>query len=220
MKQWSRIGIGITMLILFSLACQFLTSDTLETTSGVLDDGLLFADDFSDPNSGWDQFRDGNAITDYEDGGYRISVNEDNTDFFANPGKNFGDVVVEVTADKIGGPDDNNFGVICRYQDEENFYWFSIGSDGFYGIGSAMDGEYQMIGMEAMEFSGQINQGQAQNEIRAECIGDRLTLYANGTILADVNDNRLQTGDVGLIAGTFDEIGTDILFDDFTVRQP
>ena len=68
--------------------------------------------------------------------------------------------------------------------------------------------------------SEQINQGNATNAIRADCVGDNLTLYANGTILADVRDSRFTSGDVGLIAGTFDIPGAEILFDDFVVRQP
>jgi hypothetical protein len=33
-------------------------------------------------------------------------------------------------------------------------------------------------------------------------------------------DSTLTSGDVGLMAGTFSNPGTDILFDNFVVRQP
>lgn len=43
-------------------------------------------------------------------------------DAWANQSRSFpGDVRIEVDAAKIGGPDDNDFGVICRYQDIDNF---------------------------------------------------------------------------------------------------
>jgi hypothetical protein len=35
-----------------------------------------------------------------------------------------------------------------------------------------------------------------------------------------VEDDTYASGDVGLIAGTFDEPGTDIRFDDFVVYRP
>jgi len=36
----------------------------------------------------------------------------------------------------------------------------------------------------------------------------------------EVKDTELVSGDVGLIAGTYNEPGTDIRFDNFIVRQP
>ena len=45
------------------------------------------------------------------------------------------DLRIEVDVSKQNGPDDNAFGVLCRYQDPENFYYFLISSDGFGGIG-------------------------------------------------------------------------------------
>jgi hypothetical protein len=35
-----------------------------------------------------------------------------------------------------------------------------------------------------------------------------------------VQDDTFASGDVGLLAGTYDEIGTDIHFDNFVVRAP
>jgi hypothetical protein len=74
--------------------------------------------------------------------------------------------------------------------------------------------------MDALQPTDAIHQGSALNHIRADCIGDTLTLYANGVKLAEVKDTRFPKGDVGLIAGTYDAPGTDIRFDDFTVYQP
>jgi hypothetical protein len=60
----------------------------------------------------------------------------------------------------------------------------------------------------------------ATNHIRADCIQDKLSLYVNGVHLIDVIDGDLLEGNVGLIAGTWDTPGTDILFDNFLVIQP
>jgi hypothetical protein len=207
--------------LLTGMACNLLSSGGAEAPENVDSGGVLFQDDFSDTNSGWDQYREADFVTDYENGGYRFFVNQDYYDIWANPGLNFTDTVIEVKATKIGGPDENDFGVICRYQDENNFYMLIIASDGYYGIGAVEGGgDMELIGSEYLEISEQINQGSATNEIRAECVGDNLTLYANGTILADVRDSRFSSGDVGLIAGTFETPGAEILFDDFVVRKP
>jgi len=47
---------------------------------------------------------------------------------------NFVDTLVHTRALKLNGPDDNMFGILCRYQDEENYYALVIGSDGYYGV--------------------------------------------------------------------------------------
>ena len=77
-----------------------------------------------------------------------------------------------------------------------------------------------MIGQDGMLSSPLIHQGQTSNEMVVLCVGDHLALYVNGEILADVRDPTFETGDVGLIAGTYDEPGVEIHFDDFIVYQP
>jgi len=181
---------------------------------------ILFQDDFSDPYSGWDRINVAQGITDYENGSYRIFVNTNNTDFWSNPGLNFADISIEVDALKVGGSDDNDFGIICRYQDTENFYLFIISSDGYYGIGKVIGGKQILIDMTQMQFSSVLRQGVVSVRIRADCVGKHLALYVDGKRIHVVEDGTFVTGDVGLIAGTFAEAGTDIYFDNFVVRNP
>ena len=181
---------------------------------------VLFQDDFSDKDSGWLTLREENRIIDYEDGGFRIWVNQPGFDYWSVAGISFTDVVLEVEATKLGGPDDNDFGLICRYVDEETFYGFLISSDGYYGITKRNQGDHQVISAETMQFSNIIKIGDATNTIRAECVGNRLSFWVNGMKLAEEIDNDYSTGDVGLIAGSFDKIGVDILFDNFVMTKP
>ena len=74
--------------------------------------------------------------------------------------------------------------------------------------------------MDAMQPSEAIQQGGAQNTIRADCVGSTLSLYVNGQKLDEVQDTEFASGDVGLIAGSFDTPGTDIHFDNFVVTKP
>ena len=208
------LSFGIAMLLLAVLAC----STGIEADP--LPEGVLFQDDFSDTSSGWDRVDVSEGITDYADGVYRIYVNTDNTDVWANPGLNFTDTIIEVEATKVGGPDDNDYGVICRYGDVDNFYIFIISSDGYYGILRVVDGTQELLGDTEMMYSDAIITGYATNTIMADCIGSTLTLYANSTQLISVEDTNLTSGDVGLLAGSFDTPGTDIHFDNFVVRHP
>ncbi len=207
-----------TLLVALSLACSLspVTSPSGPQSSG----DILFQDDFSNTSSGWDSVRTDEGMTDYDGGSYRIVVGNSQSDFWANPGLSFQDVRVEVDATKDGGSDNNDYGIICRYQDTKNFYAFFISSDGYYAIAKIVNGEYNLIGFDSMQPSDTIRQGSATNTVRADCVGSSLTLYVNGDQVHSVDDDAYASGDVGLIAGTFDTPGTDILFDNFAVYRP
>ena len=220
MAKGYKFIVIMAALMLVTLACSITGGNDTASSESDLPPDILFIDDFSDESSGWDRINEDEGVTDYSDGVYRIAVNTDNTDIWANPGLSFTDSVIEVDAKKVGGPDDNDFGIICRYQDLSNFYFFIISSDGFYGIAKVIDGEQILIDLENMEYSDTINQGNSSNKLRADCVGKNLVLHINGQKLLEVNDSQYSTGDVGLIAGTFNVAGTDIHFDNFIVRKP
>ncbi|TLN09546.1 DUF1080 domain-containing protein [bacterium] len=139
---------------------------------------------------------------------------------WANPGKTFGDVRVEVDAWKADGPD-GDAAILCRYQDESNFYLLGITTDGYYGITKLKDGEDTLLGSDVLESSSLIKTGAGEtNHLRVDCVGDHLTLYVNGQVLADVTDADFTNGDVGLAGGTYDVAGSDMRFDNFVVYRP
>ncbi|OGO29952.1 MAG: hypothetical protein A2136_04610 [Chloroflexi bacterium RBG_16_54_11] len=201
-------------LTLASLACSSLVSRS--TPSDV-----LFSDDFSDNNKKWDQVSETSRTTDYYNEAYRIIVNDTNSDAWANPGKeSFTDVRIEADATKNGGPDDNDFGIICRYTDVDKFYYGVISSDGYYGIMKMTSDGGNILGSENLLQSDKITQGAATNHIRFDCVGSTLTLYVNGSQVDQQTDADYTAGNVGLIAGTFDTAGADILFDNLAVNRP
>jgi len=215
-----RFLFPLSALLLTSLACQAVNS-ILASSEGRPKD-VLYQDDFSDPSSGWPKVNNEDGITDYDGGSYRILVNTTNTDIWSNPDLDldFTDTSIFVEATAGGGDEDNDFGLICRYQDDENFYFFVISSDGYYGIGKVSDNVQQLVGMESMPPSELIRQGKLTNQLQADCIGSTLRLYVNGTLLAETEDTDFTSGNVGLMAGSFAIPGTEIHFDNFVVRKP
>ena len=192
-------------------------------SAGAQSGSVLFHDDFSNPSSGWDQNTTADGTTDYATGGYRILVKTANLDMWANPGQTLqNDVRIEVDATKSAGPDDNGFGVICRYYDKDNFYKFLVTSDGYAGISMVSNGNVNIISSPdgKIQAVNNINKGAASNHIRADCIGSTLTLYVNGNQVATASDSTLSGGDTGLFAQTYDTGGVDILFHDFNVSVP
>lgn len=182
---------------------------------------FLYQDDFSDPATGWKRAPDlpGGSL-DYTGGVYRVRVSKPEHLLWSGPGIKFGDARIEVDAIPVSGEGDDDFGIVCRATNEDNFYFLVISSDGYYGIGKMKDGVPGLIGMAEMLPSEYIHQGQAINHLRADCIGDRLELYVNSQFHAGVEDPDFRRGRVGVFAGTLAAGSTDVVFDNFSVLAP
>ncbi len=182
---------------------------------------VLLEDDFSSNSNLWGIMeRAGGDIT-IEYGGMIFSVYLPNFMFWSVNSGEYQDTRVVVDAVLVEGPVNDNFGVICRYQDEENFYGFLLSHDGYYGIFKYMDGNMIMTSAEGnLAYSEVIHQGGVVNHIEATCQGSTLSLTVNDTLLAAVEDDTFASGKVGLIAGAYTEPGVSVLFDNFKVYQP
>ncbi len=180
---------------------------------------ILFKDDFSSPVSGWNHTKYAEGIMDYDGGGYRMLVNASDLNFWSSPQRDFTDVRVEVDAGKLGGPDENRIGLVCR-SNGTDYYFLIISSDGYYGLGLFKGGVATLLDQEQMVLSTAIRRGMAINHLRLDCSGDAIGGFVNGFELGQVHDATLKHGDVGLLAGTFKQPGADIIFDNFVVFAP
>jgi hypothetical protein len=234
MDKWSLCFIGCVILLCLAFSCvvviwlffsfsnvlDFIKSPTAIPTPSPTP-SVLYFDDFSNLNSGWPVSNDGDYINDYYQGGYRMVENITNTTSWVYPDMSTSmDMIVEVDATNNGGPDENNMGVICRFRSNDEFYYGLITSDGYYAIVKMALGEFSVIGGEYIEYSDLINQGATANHIQLDCIGDVLTLYVNGNLIDQQTDTDYASGQAGLIIGTYDTPGTDILFDNIYVYTP
>lgn len=207
-----RIAFLLIFFALFLAACQ--------PEPAPLPGDVLFSDDFSTREQAWTHLVNDGGAMDYNAGGFRMYVREPNLNYWTTAGQNFSDVRIEVDALQYSGPQENRLGVICRHRDDAHYYFFVISTDGYYAIGKVVDGVQSLLGQDAMQYASVIEQGVAINHLRAECYGTTLSFFVNDSPVALVDDTDLQSGDVGLLAGTFAEGGLDVLFDDFQVLQP
>lgn len=215
--------INIILLVIISAgllsACaeSRLTADTLPWVGA---NPVLFKDDFVKQKGGWTTSEDSLSFSGYEAGKFRLWLNVPDYQIWSVPGLNFKNIHIATRAEKISGPDNNFFGILCRYQDAMNYYSFVISSDGYFGVYKVLNGEKSLIGQESMSFSPAINQGDAVNDIQAICQDNQLEFIVNDTQLVQAQDDALAYGDVGMIAGNLNESGVDILFDHFIVVKP
>lgn len=179
---------------------------------------ILYQESFADNTSGWDRLANDGGIMDYDSGGYRILVRQPSLNFWSTPEKNFRDVRVEADVTRLNGPDENRTGLMCRYQNGD-YYFFIISNDGYYAIGKFIGGQTLLLGQSEMQKSDLVQAGSI-NHLRADCIGTTLTFYVNFNQVATAQDSDFPSGDVGVLAGAFNEPGVDVLFQNFVVIQP
>lgn len=174
-------------------------------------------DDFSD-ETGWYTEEQDNFAFQFQNGGYLITVNIPSAFIWSIWDREFDDTRQDVEGSWDGGPQDGFYGLVCRHQDEQNYYGLAISSSGAYRILKNKEGTMEFLA-EGMAPSGIIRGGET-NRVTADCIGETLTLYANGRLLAQVQDDDFETGVVGLLAGTKLVTGFTARFDNYTLFSP
>lgn len=221
MRRKIIITLGLAALVVLPLQACTLVGSEPETCAG---ETTLFEDEFDgERDCGWVTYSRAGATVEITDGALQISTSQPGQIWWSNPGKSFDDQIITAEARQVEGPDDNAYGLICRYQNEENFYLFLISGDGYYAIGKYQTGSAEVQYLTAdqqFQPSDAINQGNATNRIEASCIGNELSLAVNGLALATVTDPTFVTGDIGVAASTL-QPGTSLIeFDNVRVRLP
>ena len=179
---------------------------------------LPYDEDFS-LNSPWEQYDDQSSRAVQEEGVLQIDIF--NAEWFAisELDAEFGDITVDVDA-KVGeGGLENGYGLVCRISDEGQ-YEFLVTTDGYYRIifWNEADGEVNLVDWTR---SAAIYTGHNQtNRISATCLADQLRLGVNGHHLVTVSDNRLKSGNIGLLAQSFDQEKISVQFDNLIAQQP
>ena len=220
MKTLGIIIITIGCLLILGLtACSAIP--ILDNSNLVPPGGIYYMDDFSNLKTGWPAWTDAyGSLIDYQAGGLRILVNPAQTDLFARPGVKFADARIEVDTVKLGGPDNNHFGIICRYQDMKNYYAFLVTSDGYNGIVKVKDGSFTMLSGVSLEYNQAIRRGANPNHLRADCTNQSLSLWVNNQKSLEAHDADFSSGGVGLTGGSYAAGGVDLYLDNFIVFRP
>jgi hypothetical protein len=161
-----------------------------------------FSDDFSNPSSGWPVNEDSISKVGYLGGEYQILVKQGN--YIVRAGNNYqaSDFQVELDARDAGSVDGS-----------VGMYFGSVTNVGFYDFEVAY-GQFDLIRYDLTNINNSqtlinptvnsaIQSGNASNHLKATRSGSTITLFANGTQLAQISDSTLGFGFVGLAATAF-----------------
>jgi hypothetical protein len=127
------------------------------------------------------------------------------------------DVVVSATFRKTGGPPGGGYGLIVRDQGPKprdganqnlNAYVLETGDRGEYGAWRR-DGD-RWVDLVPWTHSDNVRPGGSPNDLVVRAIGDRLTFSVNGAVIANLQDDALPQGSVGVfVGGDFNEVALD-----------
>ncbi len=172
---------------------------------------------FDNNDLNWDEGDWDSANLHIKDGRYQIKVNNDEWEVWALPhGLEVNShVLVDVDAQRDFGPLDGGYGVVCSYQDSDNYYALVIDDEGYAEIYRWLNEKYEILAHSA---EAPVNMG-SSNFLSASCLPDRLSLEVNGQLVLDLEHDEAPLGMVGLLVRTPSEGGLQISFDNFNVTQ-
>ena len=178
-----------------------------------------FADSYDDTRNSWTLIHNDQADIVVEGGQLRVTVKQpDSLAWSIAVGKTFDNFTLDVDATPLAGPDDNDYGVIVRHVDDDNFYRFEISGDGYFNVQQRQKGKWEKL-IPDWTASEVIHKGKTLNHLSVVCAGSSLTFYVNQVQLAQINDNSFARGQVGLFVGTLAQPGVQVAFDNLAVSK-
>lgn len=182
------------------------------------DRDTLFADDFTDNKAGWREFsgREGSARV--QNGRLDLTVVGPQQDVWTTMRGSYDDFRIEIDGGLMSGADDTSYGVIFRYQNDDNYYQFDVDGQGGYTLGRIVDGDYEPI--IDLTSSDAIQKGQALNHFEVRAVGPTITVSINGRPIDQAKDTTFQRGAVGVTAGLDSPSTSRVVFRALRIYRP
>jgi hypothetical protein len=150
---------------------------------------------------------------------YRFKATEKNQRIFSIYEKDLGTSDVDISLNKVTQYGLLNAGLVCRYS-PNGWYQYVVEPNDRWSIWIAKAGEAGQINFYQLGEGGYFYFSRFMYiELRMECKGDRITIFANGTKLSSIHDDTFPTGKVGVTGWSFTEPGTVTMIDNFTAQR-
>jgi hypothetical protein len=125
--------------------------------------------------------------------------------------------VVDFSAHVVQSTGRGDYGLICRYQTNGSYYALEVSEEGYASIWKNNSGQIStLVDWEYVQGLA----GSSEKNLTAACVGNQLGLGLDGNLMISATDSDFASGDTGLIAGTWDQGGLIVGFDNFQIRSP
>jgi hypothetical protein len=194
------------------------SSSTTETAQSGPSTGIIYSDDFSNTDSGWPEKTTEKYAYHYDNGEYHLTVNQSAYSAWSynENSESFDDFIIEADARPVTGGENSEYGLIFRCQDDDNFYYFTISSDGYYLAGKRLDGKW--CALRRWTPCDSVARSFTSNHLKVVCKGSQMDLYVNDNMLATVLDDSFTSGYVGgMLCVPESGSGASVAFDNLKV---
>ena len=179
--------------------------------------GQLLFDDFSDPFAGFGIKADEDGGVAYEAETLLFTSQRNGVFWFSLSERlNEADVSMQVDVTLVEGEGSIEMGLICRWQDVDNFVALTVNPTGTAMIWQRVNGEITTLA-EGVAAAGLLGQ---PVQLQATCEDQTLSLSADDVALITATTESLMPGDVALLTRQRAEGEWSITFDNLYVTQP
>ncbi len=178
---------------------------------------VIFEDDFSTGSSGWLNSEDPDGKRAYENSEYTIEVTSPMYWYWSDQYFAYDALMAEADVRVVKSVGDADYGFVCGLQDDQNFTALEISEDGYFTIWKQAGDEFKTL--IDWTYSEQIA-GSGPFRLAAQCSREKLLLAVDGVLLGEVQDPDFSPGSFGMIAGTFENGGFKVAFDNLIIMIP
>lgn len=218
-----RREVGLSFLLLCALLSSSLVACNVLSNRSPGANNVLFQESFDGDLSGdWLLESDAQGHAEIAEGQLLLSILAPGTVQYATlEDRLFTDLILDVEATQVGGVAGSSYGVLLRMVAPQQFYRFEITSGGEYII-ERHDGpgEWERL-TDGWQTAPAIRQGLDEtNRLRVAVAGGTFSFYANDSLLAQVVDQRYESGAIAFDAGTFNQNEVQVAFDNVVIQAP
>lgn len=178
---------------------------------------VIFEDDFSNGSSGWLNSEDADGKRAYENAEYTIEVTSPMYWYWSDQYFAYDALMAEADVRVVKSVGDADYGFVCGLQDDQNFTALEISEDGYFTIWKQAGDEFKTL--IDWTYSEQIA-GSGPFRLAAQCSREKLLLAVDGVLLGEIQDPDFKPGSFGMIAGTFENGGFKVAFDNLIIMIP
>ena len=178
---------------------------------------IVLEDDFSNPASGWLSSSDEDGKRAYENGEYTIEVTSSMYWYWSDQYFAYDALMAEADVRVVNSVGDADYGFVCGLQNDQNFTALEISEDGYFTFWKQAGDDF--ITLIDWTYSEQLA-GSGPYRLAAQCSREKLMLAVDGVLLGEFLDPDFTPGSFGMIAGTFDNGGFKVAFDNLVIMIP
>jgi hypothetical protein len=196
----------------------FASTVDLQTNSNMPPVGIalglkLFNADFS---QGWPTVNDAGVKISISNGQYNFSIGPRDSGLINTAALNKNDIYAQVDVSIMKCSGGGGYGLIFRQKDTSNYYSFILFCNSSYSLLARIAGTLKAP-IQTGPLPEELLSESGTHQLGVMAKGETLSAYLDGHLIAEVQDNRLSSGDVALYAFSESENIIEVGFDNLEV---